>query len=192
MGLGGLRELVMDREAWRAVVHGVKRNGTRLSIWTDWTEWSYVQQRRHKHKEQSFGHSGRRRVGWFERIILKHVHDRLWNRQPWEFDVCCREPKAMALWQPGGVGVGGEGVQKRVGTGMPMADSCWWMTEVITLLCDNYTPIKKKMWIMWMHLVDSIRSEQTVPVSNPRVWLTQRSSHKCYSDSFLCAWVLML
>ena len=23
MGLGGLRELVMDREAWRAVVHGV-------------------------------------------------------------------------------------------------------------------------------------------------------------------------
>ena len=25
MGLGGLRELVMDREAWRAVVHGVTK-----------------------------------------------------------------------------------------------------------------------------------------------------------------------
>ena len=25
MGLGGLRELVMDREAWRAVIHGVER-----------------------------------------------------------------------------------------------------------------------------------------------------------------------
>ena len=25
MGLGGLRELVMDREAWRAAVHGVQR-----------------------------------------------------------------------------------------------------------------------------------------------------------------------
>ena len=31
MGLGELRELVMDREAWRAVVHGVSKSRTRLS-----------------------------------------------------------------------------------------------------------------------------------------------------------------
>ena len=31
MGLGGLRELVMDREAWRAVAHGVTKSQTRLS-----------------------------------------------------------------------------------------------------------------------------------------------------------------
>ena len=31
MGLGGLQELVMDREAWRAVVHGVTKSQTRLS-----------------------------------------------------------------------------------------------------------------------------------------------------------------
>ena len=31
MGLGGLQVLVMDREAWRAVVHGVTKSRTRLS-----------------------------------------------------------------------------------------------------------------------------------------------------------------
>ena len=31
MGLGRLRELVVDREAWRAAVHGVTKSRTRLS-----------------------------------------------------------------------------------------------------------------------------------------------------------------
>ena len=31
MGLGGLQQLVMDREAWRAAIHGVAKSGTRLS-----------------------------------------------------------------------------------------------------------------------------------------------------------------
>ena len=35
MGFGGLRELVMDREVWRAVIHGVAKSWTWLSDWTE-------------------------------------------------------------------------------------------------------------------------------------------------------------
>ena len=35
MGLGGLRELVMDREAWRAALYGITKSRTRLSDWTE-------------------------------------------------------------------------------------------------------------------------------------------------------------
>ena len=35
MSLSELRELVMDREAWRAVIHGVTKSRTRMSDWTE-------------------------------------------------------------------------------------------------------------------------------------------------------------
>ena len=38
VSLSELRELVMDREAWRAAIHGVAKGRTRLS---DWTELNY-------------------------------------------------------------------------------------------------------------------------------------------------------
>ena len=35
MSLSELQELVMDREAWRAAIHGVTKSQTRLSDWTE-------------------------------------------------------------------------------------------------------------------------------------------------------------
>ena len=41
VNLSELRELVMDREAWRAAIHGFAQSRTRLSDWTElnWRKW---------------------------------------------------------------------------------------------------------------------------------------------------------
>ena len=44
VSLSELRELVMDREAWRAVIHGVAKSRTRLSGWTELNPFQFEQE----------------------------------------------------------------------------------------------------------------------------------------------------
>ena len=45
MNLSKLQELVMDREAWRAAVHGVAKSWTRLSDWTEQREFTLMNEK---------------------------------------------------------------------------------------------------------------------------------------------------
>ena len=45
MSLSEIRELVMDREVWRAVIHGVTKSRTQLSDWSDLSLQQYVNQK---------------------------------------------------------------------------------------------------------------------------------------------------
>ena len=56
ISLSKLRESVMDREAWRAVVHRVAKSRTWLSNWTEWNNTNLLEGLMLKLKLQYFGH----------------------------------------------------------------------------------------------------------------------------------------
>ena len=59
MSLSRLQELVMDREAWSASVHGVSKSWTGLSDWTDWLNWTPLKACTYKHTKLLNGHTSR-------------------------------------------------------------------------------------------------------------------------------------
>ena len=92
--------------------------------------------KRHRYKEQILQSVGEGRLGWFERIALKHVYYHMWNR--WQVQVQCMKQSTHS-WCTGttlrdGMGRDVGGWFNMGDTCTAMADSCQRMAKTTTIL----------------------------------------------------------
>ena len=108
LSLSELRELVMDREAWHAAIHGVAKSTTWLSNWTELREYD--------HEGWSWSNHGKPRDGVYELILtyVKAVTKKqrhyfvnkgqssqsygFFSSHVWMWDLDCKESWALKNW----------------------------------------------------------------------------------------------
>ena len=90
VSLSELRKMVMDREAWRAVIHGVAKSGTRLS---DWTELNWLMTFKSLWFPKAQVYSGLPIVWLINAFLIQQANKHFLSLKVCKFGFCHFQPK---------------------------------------------------------------------------------------------------